>query len=289
MAAVGNRLNHHKQPKKPHTLSNWVRWLASGDVKCLKCCTCCKLRVGGHYRRLGDDGTCLSEINNARKKAGLNDFVIPQAETKDKRLPDKGEEDSATYAEWVWKPVCDVLIPQEAAGKSTEAEAGKKFMSGTYAFQVVDAASLSCTAVVEKWKNAYSNFNGLPPPNKDAEELYTSRDNISFVAMYNPSADATADCRVVTCTRKIATVSAGLLTEMGEEEEGEDPLTEETKEGSALICMTTPDVLPANSDNPPFTEEQWGQIVTAFEGSASAVLPSLLGLAAALLGVAAAL
>ncbi|CDJ31543.1 SAG family member [Eimeria mitis] len=238
--------------------------------------------------KLGKDGTCLSEINDARKKAGFNDFVIPQAETKEKRLPEQGEPDSDNYAEWVWKPVCDVLIPQEATGKSSDTDAGKKFVSGTYAFQVVDAASPSCTAVVEKWKNAYSNFNGLPPPNTDSQELYTSRENISFVAMYNPSDDATADCRVVTCTRKITTTPQGVLSDVGEEEEEETPKNEETKEGSALICMTTPDVLPDNSENPPFTEEQWGQIVTAFEGSASAVLPTFLGLVAALLGVAAA-
>ncbi|CDJ33602.1 SAG family member [Eimeria mitis] len=137
--------------------------------------------------KLGQDGKCLSEINSARKKAGFNDFVIPQADAKQKRLPEQGDADSDNYAEWVWKPVCDVLIP------------------------------------VDK------------------------------------------------------------------EEEEETPKTEETEEGSALICMTTPDVLPDNSENPPFTEEQWGQIVTAFEGSASAVLPSLLGLAAAFLGVSAAL
>ncbi|CDJ31542.1 SAG family member [Eimeria mitis] len=147
-------------------------------------------------------------------------------------------------------------------------------------------SSLSCTDVVEKWKNAYSNFSGLPPPKKDTEVLYTSRENISFVAIYNPSKDATADCRVVTCTRKITNAPAGLLSDVGEEEGEEDTKTEETKEGSALICMTTPDVLPDNSENPPSTEEQWGQIVTAFEGTASTVLPTFLGLAAALLGVA---
>ncbi|CDJ33603.1 SAG family member [Eimeria mitis] len=199
--------------------------------------------------KLGENGACLSDINDARKKAGFNDFVIPQTDAKEKRLPEEGEQDSSEYDEWVWKPVCDVLIPQEAARKSSEADPGKKFMSGTYAFQVVDAANLSCTAVVEKWKNAYSNFNGLPPPNKDTEELYASQDNISFVAVHNPSADATADCRVVTCTRKISNSPTSLLLE----QEEEDNKTEETKEGSALICMTTPDVLPANSDNPPFT------------------------------------
>ncbi|CDJ31544.1 SAG family member [Eimeria mitis] len=263
--------------------------------------------------KLGEDGACLSEINAARKKTGFNDFVVPQADAKEKRLPEQGVKDSGEYDAWVWRPVCDVLIPKEAAGKSSDVEAGKKFMSGTYAFQIVDAANLSCNDVVEKWKNAYSNFNG--------------RDNISFVAMYNPSEDATADCRVVTCTRTVTTAPSGLPSEAeqqeeeGEEEEGakteetkagsalicmttppseaqqqeeeeeeeEGAKTEETKAGSALICMTTPDVLPDNSENPPFTEEQWGQIVTALEGSASAVLPSLLGLATALLGIAAAM
>ncbi|CDJ27367.1 LOW QUALITY PROTEIN: SAG family member [Eimeria mitis] len=203
---------------------------------------------------LGKDGTCLSEINSARKKAGFNDFVIPQEDAKQKRLPEQGEEVPDSDATWVWKPVCDVLIPQEVTGKSTEEEAGKKFVSGTYAFQVVvDAVSPSCTDVVEKWKNAYKNFNGLPPSNKNSE-LYTSQDNISFVAMYNPSDDATADCRVVTCTRKITTTPTRLLLDSAEEEEEDETKAEETKQGSALICMTTPDVLPANSEHPPFTE-----------------------------------
>ncbi|CDJ27366.1 SAG family member [Eimeria mitis] len=158
--------------------------------------------------KLGEDGTCLSEINAARKKAGFNDFVIPQAEAKDKRLPDKAEPDPQKYDEWVWKPVCAALIKEEA-GEGKSDEVSKNFGSGTYAYHAVD----------------------------DAERQ--------------------ADQEVET----------------------------ETEEGSALICMTTPDVLPAGNGTAPFTEEQWGRIVNAIENSASALLPGLLSLAAVALGL----
>ncbi|CDJ27731.1 SAG family member [Eimeria mitis] len=234
---------------------------------------------------LDHEGACLSEINAARKKAGFNDFIVAKTGDAVTRLPAAGSPDEDDEAEWVWQPVCDVLLPEEAASKtkSSPVDSGKEFASGTYAFQVVDANTPDCTAVVEKWKDAYSNINALPPPKKDSEDFYTNQDNdnVSFVAIYNPSKNATADCRVVTCTKKVSPGPGPALAADGS-------ATKETK-GFALICMTTPDVLSENSETAPFTEEQWGQIVTALEGSASAILPSTLGLAAVFLGVAAAL
>ncbi|CDJ27294.1 SAG family member [Eimeria mitis] len=56
------------------------------------------------------------------------------------------------------------------------------------------------------------------------------------------------------------------------------------KKASALICMTAPDVL-ADGANAPFTDEQWKQIVTALEGSASAVAPGVVGFALAIVGL----
>ncbi|CDJ31545.1 SAG family member [Eimeria mitis] len=227
--------------------------------------------------KLGDDGTCLTEINGARKKAGFNDFVIPQ-EGKDKRLPEEGERDSGNYAEWVWKPVCAALIKEEA-GEGKSDTASETFGSGTYAYHVVDDTSApNCAGVVDQWKKAYSNFSAMPPSRKDDNTVYSNQDNVSLVAMYNPSDDATADCRIVTCTKTTKTSTAAPGKQGGQEVEAE------TKEGSALICMTTPDVLSEKSESAPFTEEQWGRIVNAIENSASALLPGFLGLAAVALG-----
>ncbi|CDJ36559.1 SAG family member [Eimeria mitis] len=229
--------------------------------------------------KLGEDGTCLSEINAARKKAGFNDFVIPQAGTKDKRLPDKEKPDADKYNEWVWKPVCAALIKEEA-GEGRADEVSNTFGSGTYAYHAVDdAGAPNCTAVVDHWKKAYSNFSGMPPSRKDGDTVYSNQDNVSLVAMYNPSDDATADCRIVTCTKTTKTSTTT------PERQADQEVETETKEGSALICMTTPDVLPAKNGTAPFTEEQWGRIVNAIENSASALLPGLLSLAAVALGL----
>ncbi|CDJ45660.1 SAG family member [Eimeria brunetti] len=216
----------------------------------------------------GADGQCLTEVNAARGAAGFGELKQAVEEEKEARLPDESASaEQGEYENWAWKPVCDALA--------------KKFESGTYAYMPVeDAANVNCTAVVDTWKAAYSNFSGLPPPHLGNEKLYKNHDNVSFVAMYNPSADATADCRVVTCTKK---------TTAGGEKGGEGflPRAEDAGEtiGSALICMTVPDVLPAEGSTAPFSEDQWGQIVTAFEGSASAVSPCVISLAAAIFGL----
>ncbi|CDJ45661.1 SAG family member [Eimeria brunetti] len=201
---------------------------------------------------LGSGEVCLSEINTARVNAGFKEFKAAQnsAETSE-----KGE--------------------AEETRKALE-----NFVSGTYAFKNVEGGKPNCTEVVNVWKAAYTNFNGTPPPKGKNESLYRVPENVSFVAMYNPSADATASCRVVTCTK---TVSNGPTRSA--EVRGQTSRTDGTTTGSALMCLTTPDILFTNAEIAPFTEDQWAQIVTAFEGSASTALPTLLGLAAAFVSV----
>ncbi|CDJ45665.1 SAG family member [Eimeria brunetti] len=219
---------------------------------------------------LDNESACLAEINAARVNVGFNEFLAAKAGEGKARLPIGTSDSDVEEGNWVWKPVCNVLIPEGVESKTAAVDSGKVFVSGTYGFQVLSGSTPSCTAVVDKWKDAYKNFNGLPPPNAEKSELYSNNDNVSFVAMYNPSANAVADCRVVTCTK---------TTTPNKKTRGEN--TPNEKKGFALICLTTPDVLPKDNNTVPFTEEQWGKIVTAFEGSASAVLPSLLGLVAA--------
>ncbi|CDJ32536.1 SAG family member [Eimeria mitis] len=204
------------------------------------------------------DGQCLAEVNAARAAAGFSEFA--QAVDPTNRLPKEGSPPEEGEPEWAWKPVCEALIP-----------------SGTYAYLPIDNAdAVDCNAVVDKWKGAYSNFDELPPPNKDQEELYKKQENVSFVALYNPTKNASADCRVVTCTKTTpAAASAQGTGTQGQSSE---------EKASALICMTVPDVL-TDGEKAPFTEEQWGQIVAALEGSASAVAPGVVGLALAFLGL----
>ncbi|CDJ33925.1 SAG family member [Eimeria mitis] len=227
---------------------------------------------------LGGDGECLAAVNAARQAVGFSQLLqAGEGDTK-KRLPGEVTSQKESEDGWAWKPVCESLIPTneklgDAAGSGEQAQ----FESGTYAYHVVDNPdAVDCTAIVNKWKGAYSNFDGLPPPNKTDEALYQKQENVSFVALYNPSENATADCRVVTCTKTTpATASFTATRNTGDK----------TETGSALICMTVPDVLPKEGGKAPFTEEQWGQIVTALEGSASAVVPGVVSLALGILGL----
>ncbi|CDJ45668.1 SAG family member [Eimeria brunetti] len=207
------------------------------------------------------EGSCLTDINKARQAVGFADLVQATAGADGKRLPDKvGETPEDDFNSSAWKPVCKALLP-----------------NGTYAFKSLKSDSPECSAIVEEWKGFYKNFNGMPPPKSKDTQLYKDQNNVSFVAMYNPSSGATADCRVVTCTKTTQASSRGLARA------GPGGTEPKVETGYALICMTVPDVLPENNSTAPFTEDQWSQIVTAFEGSAPTVVPSLLGLAAAAL------
>ncbi|CDI79669.1 SAG family member [Eimeria acervulina] len=221
---------------------------------------------------LGADGQCLEHINAARVAAGLS--LLKQAPTgaTEQRLPVKSDcdaDDTDTYKKWVWKPVCEALIPNVNSEHPIESAKGDvKFESGTYAFHPFHSEGVSCSAAVKQWKSAFTNFSGVPPPNKEGETAYTNQSNVSLVAMYNPSPNATADCRLVTCTQSVT-------------QDSEQP---KTTAASALICLTTPDALPKDGTTAPFTEEQWGKIVSSIRNSASTAVPSMVGLAAAILG-----
>ncbi|CDJ32534.1 LOW QUALITY PROTEIN: SAG family member [Eimeria mitis] len=155
------------------------------------------------------EGKCLDEVNAARVAAGLSQLtkaVDPTHRLPKKDKPDEGEPDT----EWAWQPVCEALIPTKTKSRSSaDTEDKAEFQSGTYAYLPIDDPnSVDCKAVVDKWKEAYSNFDGLPPANKEEEDLYDTQENVSFVALYNPSKEATADCRVVTCTQTPAGASS---------------------------------------------------------------------------------
>ncbi|CDJ33181.1 SAG family member [Eimeria mitis] len=194
---------------------------------------------------LGDEGKCLEEVNAARVAAGFSELTKATKATS--RLPKGGDFPQDEQTNWAWKPVCEALIPTKTKSRSaTDTEDKAEFQSGTYAYLAIDDAdSVDCKAVVDKWKDAYSNFDGLPPANKEGEQLYDTQENVSFVALYNPTKDATADCRVVTCTKKTSAAGAAAASARGNAEQN-------TETASALICMTAPDVL-ADGAKAPFT------------------------------------
>ncbi|CDJ62573.1 SAG family member [Eimeria necatrix] len=210
---------------------------------------------------LGTSPQCLEEVNDAREAAGLAKFTA--AESAEQKLPDPGEE---ALPDGEWKNLCTYLIPTQVETLADQSPTNP-FNGGTYAFKKLTDEQHSCKETVDYWKAAFKNFTGLPPSKKDAGDLYNSQDNVSFIALYNPSASATADCRVVTCsqTTGVASLSAS---------ESPDAGSATAKSSSALLCKTVPTAF-ANETTAPFTQEQWDKIASSLTGSTSIASPSL--------------
>ncbi|CDJ62353.1 SAG family member [Eimeria necatrix] len=218
---------------------------------------------------LDENAVCLSEVNAAREAAGLANFKEAPQENK--------LTDPQTELEEEWKKVCTHLIPTEETGGATKSSSTNPFKDGTYAFKPLDDAEPNCKETVDYWKAAFKNFTGLPPSKTEGTDLYKKQDNVSFVALYNPSSNATADCRVVTCTQTTTSGSLPATATSG----GEGGTT---KNGYALICKTMPTAF-ANDTSAPFTQEQWDRIKSSLTGSASIAAPSLAALFIVALGI----
>ncbi|CDJ40603.1 SAG family member (sag6) [Eimeria tenella] len=204
---------------------------------------------------LGGGAKCLSEVNAARGAAGLKNFAEA---TNDKKLSapsDDLENDTE------WKKVCEHLIPTQK--EPVEATSGTNpFEKGTYAFKSLTTAEPNCKEIVNYWKAAFKNFTGLPPSESQAGDLYKSYNNVSFVALYNTSSNATADCQVVTCTK---------TTTPGDSSIRDSPSGSQ-EYGYAMICKTMPAAF-ADKNSAPFTQDQWDRIISSLTGSASAAIP----------------
>ncbi|CDJ33881.1 SAG family member [Eimeria mitis] len=219
---------------------------------------------------LDDASVCLADINGAREAAGLAHFLENNKGAEAWPTTGANAERGGQGAK-PWDPVCEALLKKDEEITMPQDSEESDFPSGTYAFMALDTAEADCAAAVSHWKDAASNFTSIPPPKTGEEELYKKQHNVSFIAMYNPSDKATADCRIVTCTQTVAPVVFSSRSDTGE------------KKGYALLCMTTPDAL--EGEEAPFTEEQWNKIKASLTGSASAVAPSLLAVAIAALGL----
>ncbi|CDJ40595.1 SAG family member [Eimeria tenella] len=212
---------------------------------------------------VGDSAQCLDEVNAVREVAGLSNFT--QASDPNK-LQTPGTEGLQENTEW--RKLCEHLIATQKAKAPSSSEAENPFKDGTYAFKSLTDAQPKCKDTVDFWKAAFKNFTGLPPSKKQANGLYDKQDNVSFVALYNPSSSATADCRVVTCTKKTSTKENELAAAEG---------NATSEYGYALICKTMPDAL-ADENSAPFTQKQWDGIVSSLTGSASVAVPKLVGI-----------
>lgn len=191
------------------------------------------------------DTDCLKQVNAARKNAGLKKFEEPATELFPFSEPTKIKG---------WEAVCGFVFQNLNVPQGYQAPTSPR---GTYAFASFTGDKPDCKAIVQQWSSAFKNFSGLPP--KGSDPLYDNQENVSFVALYNPGTPTSppaADCRSVKCKNG-------------------------NKEASALICLTTPDVLSGDSDS--FTQQQWDKIAAALTSSGSIAMPSMLIIGAAAL------
>ncbi|CDJ62578.1 SAG family member [Eimeria necatrix] len=203
---------------------------------------------------LGKSVKCLSEVNAAREAAGLSNF---QQASNDNKISDPKQGNLEDGSQW--KNICEYLIPDSQPLAASNPE--NPFKEGTYAFKSLTAAEPNCKDTVDYWKAAFKNFSGLPPSESQAGNLYNNQDNVSFVALYNPSSDASADCRVVTCT-KTTTANEALQSDSDQSPEY----------GYALLCKTMPSAF-TDDNTAPFTQDQWDKIASSLTGSASIAIP----------------
>ncbi|CDJ62575.1 SAG family member [Eimeria necatrix] len=240
-------------------LPHWISLLFSASLFVLSASSL-KISQAGqqaptYTATLGTSAKCLSEVNSAREAAGLPSFT--DAPEGKKLIAPKSNLDEDEE----WKKVCMHLIPTEQTEAVAAANSENPFKDGTYAFKSLTAAEPNCKETVDHWKAAFKSFTGLPPSKTQGANLYKNQDNVSFVALYNPSSDATADCRVVTCTK---TTAGGTVLESDSDQSPEY--------GYALICKTMPSAF-ADEDSAPFTQDQWDKVVSSLTGSASTAIP----------------
>ncbi|CDJ32658.1 SAG family member [Eimeria mitis] len=207
-------------------------------------------------------------MNAARQLAGLPGFTTTHT---------TGLWPSTETNKEAWRPVCRALLPEIPWKTETEQAAEEAFAGGTYAFLALSSTDPDCSTIVDRWTAAFKNFTTIPPPKSKGNDAYENYDNVSFVALYNPSQNATADCRIVTCTQ---TKSSDVDAERANETHAE------AKTRHAVLCMTAPDAF-GDGASVPFTEVQWRVITASLTNFASAVIPGVTALAAAALSCAA--
>ncbi|CDJ40597.1 SAG family member [Eimeria tenella] len=213
---------------------------------------------------------CLNEINTVQEAARLSHFTQATEKTQ---LTAPDSNDLVGNSEW--RKICEHLMATQEANYQVVTEVENPFKDGTYAFKSLTDAQPSCNETLDYWKAAFKNFTILSLSKSQANGLYDKQDNGSFVALYNPSSTATAECRIVTCTKTTSST-------VNQRIESEAEVT--TEYGYALICKTMPAAL-ADENSAPFTQQQWDGIISSLTGSASVAVPELVGIFIVALGM----
>ncbi|KAL8439079.1 hypothetical protein Efla_006678 [Eimeria flavescens] len=207
--------------------------------------------IGAHGERTNTSPTynrvsCLDAMNPPRQAAGFSPFKNPK-----------------------------ILPVKTANAPSME--------NGTYGVHVQTGQTADCSAAVDHWKEALVSFGTLPPIYKKDVKPYDGLQNMSFVALFNPKADAKVDC-----AESPSGPAAGAGQDSGTEEGGENASPDDSagvvyEEARVLVCASQPGALTEGSK--PFTEEEFMRITDSLLSSAFVAAPTLLALSAASLGL----
>ncbi|KAL8449684.1 hypothetical protein Emed_002939 [Eimeria media] len=136
---------------------------------------------------------CLDELNHYRLAADFSAFTESKIlAPKPKSGAPSGEETEADLDQDFLKYACDSLQSASSALSTDQAAFAVHSQSG---------ANADCSAAVEYWKGAIVNFDSLPPEYQENTTPYTNPQNVSFVALFNPQANAAVDCAYVTCQK----------------------------------------------------------------------------------------
>lgn len=127
-------------------------------------------------------------------------------------------------------------------------------LKGNFAIKMLKDRRPDCRGAIEAWGRAYYNFDGQPPPFSSTDALYGSSLSQSFVAVYNPAENPTADCRVIKCTGEAISAHRDStrhflrLSEAAARQRGlatPQPLDgpDSIKIRYGLVCLTAPNAL----------------------------------------------
>ncbi|KAL8439078.1 hypothetical protein Efla_006677 [Eimeria flavescens] len=168
--------------------------------------------------------SCLDAMNPYRQAAGFSAFesheILPVSNT----ILTKPGKDAESNLSSFLTSVCTSM--QTASPRNPKVAKTVKVQSkedATYAVHVQTGQTANCSAAVDHWKEALVNFGRLPPAYNADSEPYNDLQNVSFVALFNPKANAKVDCAYVTCPRRTAKPQTGPLRAGDPVESDKDP------------------------------------------------------------------
>ncbi|KAL8454308.1 hypothetical protein Emag_001506 [Eimeria magna] len=168
---------------------------------------------------------CRPAMNAARSKAGLANFGEP---TDANKLPitkiadyganqagsmrsresrGSGQAGADPTKDTFLESVCQAVMSVNGAPPTQEKQA-----AGTYMYAPQGSPEEMCGEAVDFWSGAATHFPALPPAYSTNQDLYKDDKNVSFVGLYNPNANPTVDCAIITCQ----------LADKGDEDEKAD-------------------------------------------------------------------